>query len=209
MPTARNDDHLVVGIRIIEDIDSEVADLKAQVKELNSQRKSEMQALKSHGHDPKVIEQMIRERKMDPIERMTFQTKLQVYRAKLGLLDGTPLGAAALKALGEKPKPATDSGRIDDPSQDPLPEVPDEPKAPQEPTDADIEKARGEGVEAARAKKPISSNPYPAEQPKLRAEWEMGWCGELGSDGMDIPESLRRKPKSDNDDKKPGKKKAA
>ena len=62
-----------------------------------------------------------------------------------------------------------------------------------------IDDARRLGVEAARAGKAVTANPFPPRDAR-RAAWDEAWCQELGSDGMDIPEALRpaaRKPKAD------------
>jgi hypothetical protein len=39
----------------------------------------------------------------------------------------------------------------------------------------------------------VFKNPYVAGDPR-RAYWDEGWCEEVGSDGMDVPDAWRRKP---------------
>jgi uncharacterized protein (UPF0335 family) len=69
-------------------------------------------------------------------------------------------------------------------------DAPAEPPAP-EPT---VDDARQMGKEAAAAGAPVTSNPFPARDPR-RAAWDEAWCQELGSDGMEIPDALKPKPK--------------
>lgn len=54
--------------------------------------------------------------------------------------------------------------------------------------------AREEGAQAHRDGARIIDNPYTAGDPR-RASWDEGFCAASGSDGMDIPEAWRRKPK--------------
>jgi len=69
-------------------------------------------------------------------------------------------------------------------------EAPVEPPAP-EPT---VDDARHMGADAAAAGAPVTSNPFPARDPR-RAAWDEAWCAALGSDGMEIPDALKPKPK--------------
>jgi uncharacterized protein (UPF0335 family) len=234
---------LVAGIQYMERVDrqvvgvqEEIAELKAQIKELKGSRKAQMAELKADGFDPPGVEQMIRERKMDPDLRRRFHGTLQTYRAMLGMLDGTPLGEAARRAFEEEAKanrphyepelpmgeakppeerqePEDSTGRkgrrgqADDAAPTPAVEAP--PPAPAVTPEA-IAKAKEEGAAAARAGESVTDNRYPGTAEELRAAWDEGWCSELGSDGMDIPEAFRRpeapdaKPGSGGDDNAEG-----
>lgn len=138
------------------------------------------QEAKSAGFDVKVINQMIRERAMDEAAREEHLSLAEIYRAALGMLNGTPLGEAARKRF-EPPPP---------PSPQPAPE-PDLPKGP---TEADIAQARVDGGNAALAGLPVTKNPWPFNDPR-RAVWDESWCAQSSSDGMGIPDAWRRRPK--------------
>jgi hypothetical protein len=118
-------------------------------------------------------------------ERQEHAAMLELYRAALGMLDGTPLGESARK-------------RLTKPSSEPEPE-PDvfAPSAP-----VDIDAARTAGRDAAKAGVKVIENPFVSGDPR-RAAWDEGWCAETGSDGMDIPDAWRRskakKAKKDDD----------
>jgi uncharacterized protein (UPF0335 family) len=183
------------GIEAIESFDAEIDELKERIKGLKADRKGTMDQTRADtGFVPKVQEQIVRERKMDPASRGHFATQLQLARGVMGMLDGTPLGDAARKAF-EKPPPAPSDTWVADDRQDEFPEIPDQQERPKAITEEDIKQARQAGVDAAQAGLKVTDNPYPAEASKLRAAWDEGWCSENGSDGMDIPEELRRKPK--------------
>ena len=69
--------------------------------------------------------------------------------------------------------------------------APAEPAAPP----ITVEDAKIMGRDAARDGKPVTSNPFPPRDLR-RAAWDEAWCGELGSDGMDIPDALKPAPKA-------------
>lgn len=149
---------------------------------------------KSQGFDSKVITQMVRESLMDEsarAEQREFETLCEVYRASLGMLNGTPLGDAAIDRLSGKPVVYSPP-----PAADAAPEKPLEAIIPAEPEEPPltIDDARGMGADAARNNKPVTSNPFPARDPR-RAAWDEAWCSHAGSDGMEIPDAWRRKPK--------------
>jgi uncharacterized protein (UPF0335 family) len=166
-------------------IAAEIASVKAEAK--------------TAGFDVKVIKAILAERRLSAYERQEYATLLELYRAALGMLDGTPLGEAARKRLmGErKPPPSGPDG------QTPSESIPrSEPEQPA----IDIEAARKAGREAAKAGAKIIDNPFVAGDPR-RAAWDEGWCAETGSDGMEIPEAWRRsstKKKSKGKDDEPG-----
>jgi hypothetical protein len=190
------------GIEEVETIDKEVDEvneaiksLKERIKGLKGRRKDTMnQTWVDTGFVPSVQGQIIKERLMDPETRRHFEMQLQVARGVMGMLDGTPLGDAARKAF-EKPDPAPSDTWVADDRQDEFPEIPDQQERPKAITEEDIRQARQAGVDAAQVGLKVTDNPYPAEASKLRAAWDEGWCSHNGSDGMDIPEELRRKPK--------------
>jgi uncharacterized protein (UPF0335 family) len=175
-------DMLVEFIASIEQLEDERRRIGDEIKVVKSRARSA-------GFDGKVINQMLRERRMSALERQEFQALCEMYRAALGMLGGTPLGEAARKRLmGEIPRPPDPS----DASTPPDPEVVDRA--------IDIEAARSAGRAAAREGKRIVDNPYMADDPR-RAAWDEGWCAETGTDGMEVPEAWRRrKPKKKQDD---------
>jgi uncharacterized protein (UPF0335 family) len=169
---------------------------REEISLLKQDEKDLFTELTSAGFNGKVVRQMLRERQMTAAEREEYQADLQIYRAALGMLDGTPLGDAARKRFTRQPKPSDTV--IEDERQAEMPGVP-EPVKP--PTAEQLAAARDEGAEAARAGKKVTDNPYAADD-RRRSEWDTGWCQESGSDGMDIPEAWRRqsKKKGANDD---------
>lgn len=166
-------------------IAAEIANVKAEAK--------------AAGFDVKVIKAILSERKLSAYERQEYATLLELYRAALGMLDGTPLGEAARKRLMGERKPPPPSG----PDGGTAASIP-EPE-PEQPA-LDVEAARKAGREAAKAGAKIIDNPFVAGDPR-RAAWDEGWCAEAGSDGMEIPEAWRRssaKKKSKGKDDEPG-----
>lgn len=158
----------------IEDIDAEMARLRDRKKEV-------FERSKAHGLDNKVVRQMVRERAMDAGDRAEFARKCQIYRAALGILDGTPLGEAARRSFERKDEAAPTAG--DAAPADAPPPVEDTPEARLA--------ARAQGAAAAKAGRKVTENPFGADDPR-RASWDEGWCAEAGSDGMDIPAAFRR-----------------
>lgn len=144
---------------------------------------------KSVGFDTKTVKEIIKLRKMTADERAEKEALLDIYKAALGMLDGTPLGEAAIRRLSSKPaRPATPPH-----SEQPEADADNEPeKQPEE--CLSIDDARVMGTESAQAGKPVTSNPFPARDPR-RAIWDEAWCAHSGSDGMEIPSAWRRTPK--------------
>lgn len=66
-----------------------------------------------------------------------------------------------------------------------------------------IEDAKRMGKEAAESGAPVTANPFPARDVR-RAAWDEAWCAALGSDGMDIPDSLKPTPKPKKGGGEPG-----
>jgi len=143
------------------------------------------------GFDVKTVRRIIKERKLTVEERAEQDALFDLYKAALGMLDGTPLGAAAIDRL-KKEKKAKEKKEPE--TQDAPPEEPEDKITPK-----DIEKARKEGAKAGSKGTSVTANPFPAHDPR-RAAWDEGWCQSTGSDGMDIPESWKRtkkKPEAD------------
>ena len=162
---------------------------------------------KAAGFDPKVMRQMIKERAQSPEERREWSALCDVYRAALGMLDGTPLGDHARKRFEDRQAPPDDSPPHDSsdghaphrasPPEDGQPSPADAPRraAPAAPSTEDLLTAKAEGAAAAKAGRRVMENPYPAGDAR-RAAWDEGWCSARASDGMDIPDAWRRsKPK--------------
>jgi uncharacterized protein (UPF0335 family) len=63
--------------------------------------KAVMEEAKNAGFVPKIIRQMVRERKMEPVELQDHLALLDSYRRGLGMLAGTPLGDTAMDDQGE------------------------------------------------------------------------------------------------------------
>lgn len=147
---------------------------KRQIAEAIRDKKAEA---RKAGFDTKAMNQMLRERRMDQAERSEFQAICETYRAALGMLGGTPLGDYARRRLAGQAEP----------------EAPETAATPDSPP-ADTEAAREAGRQAAREGKRVIDNPFVAGDPR-RAAWDEGWCAQSGTDGMEIPEAWRRKPK--------------
>jgi len=148
------------------------------------------QEAKSAGYEVKIINQMIRERRMTEEARQEALALAEIYRAALGMLNGTPLGEFARKRF-EPPAPEPEKPRGDDAGDagaDPAPE----PAVPEPPVD--LEGARTQGAAAMAGGKKITENPFAFGDPR-RAAWDEGFCAEAGSDGMEIPDAWRRKAK--------------
>lgn len=168
--------------RLLADLDF----VKSDIKELGHE-------IKSRGFDLKVIDRIIAERAETDEDRRLRKERdaiLDVYRAALGMLDGTPLGDSARERLsGQKP---------DEPTGEPVEAA--STLGPEE-----MAAAKEAGRQACREGKKVIENPYMAGDPR-RAAWDEGWCSEAGSDGMDIPAAFRRaeKPKKPKAEKPEG-----
>lgn len=175
-----------------------------EIDALKQDRKQIVQEAKSTGFDARTIAEILKLRKLSPDERDEREALLDIYKAALGMLADTPLGAAAIKRLSPKPPPRPDGedpdGEDDDagsaaPPSDDIEEALAPPSGTPEPT---VEEAHAMGAAAAAAGQPVTANPFPAGD-RRRAAWDESWCHASGSDGMDLPEAWRRarKPKPD------------
>lgn len=158
---------------------------------------------KGQGLDAKALRQVVKralETQSDAAKRRETEALTELYLASLGMLDGTPLGDAA-RERALPPEPPSDPDREGDDgggdgsAPSPAPDAP-----PQLPTRGgltaeDIAAARQQGAEDCHSGKRIIDNPFVAGDPR-RAAWDEGHCHASGSDGMEIPESWRRKPKA-------------
>lgn len=207
---------LMAGIERIEG-------LLAERKQLNDEISAAKNALKGQGFDKKVVEQMLKERKMDASDREEFQAVCELYRAALGMLGGTPLGEAARRRMmGEKPKDADDEDEggegggegedtVDEADNDaPAPGEDGEEQAPASRSARKKPKADGDGApgaaigpaeldaakQAGRDAAAAGKSVYDnpyTANDPRRALWDEGWCLQTGSDGMDVPDAWRRK----------------
>jgi uncharacterized protein (UPF0335 family) len=85
-----------------------IAHLLDRRAEINAEIKAEKETLKEAGFVPKHISTVVREYRMDADERADMYTTLENYRRGLGMLDGTPLGDAAMEreeTVRAAPKP--------------------------------------------------------------------------------------------------------
>ena len=76
----------------IERLDSEKANISADIKEV-------FEEAKSMNFDVKALRQIIKDRKTPDNEREEREYILYQYKAALGMLNDTPLGNAALKSV--------------------------------------------------------------------------------------------------------------
>ena len=89
------DERLRLLIERIERLEEEKKGIADDIKDVYGEAKAV-------GYDAKIMRQIIRLRKMDPADRAEMETILDLYKAALGMLVGTPLGDAALARTGEK-----------------------------------------------------------------------------------------------------------
>lgn len=148
------------------------------------------------GFDCKTIRAIIRELKMSEWERNEQAALLDLYKAALGMLDGTPLGRAAVDKLNKKPPPDDEGGADADADDATADEGDDATPENKKATQEEIDTARAEGRDASAKGQPVTSNPYPALDPR-RSSWDEGWCSAAGTDGMEIPDAWRRSKKPD------------
>ncbi len=180
-------DQLKSLIERVERLEEEKAALAADIKAVYGEAKG-------MGFDTAVMRALVKERKVDKSTRATFEALLEIYRAAVGMLDGTPLGDAARRRLSRQEKRDEDAGNsgADGAADAPSGEAAAAPtEKPAEFPAADLDAARTLGRADAAGGKRVIDNPYTAGDPR-RAAWDEGWCAETGSDGMDIPDAWRR-----------------
>jgi uncharacterized protein (UPF0335 family) len=168
----------------------EMAALREDMKDLKLE-------VKAAGFDVKTFNTMLKDRQLSQEELQEKIALEEIYRSALGMLDDTPLGAAALKRLSKpEPPPPPPPGEAP-PEAEPTPgskspgAPPPEPPPPAAPTPEEITAARLAGADAQVRGEKVTSNPHPFADPR-RAAWDAGWCTSAGSDGMDIPAAWKR-----------------
>lgn len=182
-------------IERIERLEEARRDLADDIKDIKSEAKNA-------GFDVKAINQILRERRMEPTEAEDLLSQLEVYRAALGMLNGTPLSERArrrwsppeeFEPASPPPEPPKSGKEAPAPSS-----APENPAAPTQnvPNAEDIAAAREQGSADHRAGAKVTANPWPFGDLR-RAAWDEGWCAAAGTDGMEIPDAWRRKPKKD------------
>lgn len=172
----------------IERLEEQKANIAEDIKDVYAEAKG-------NGLDTKTIRQIIRLGNMTDAEREEHEALLDIYKASLCMLAGTPLGDAAIKRLTQQQKKEEPETTENEPAENKEEEnISTEPVDPS-PT---IEEAREMAKKAAEEGKPVTSNPFPALDPR-RAAWDESWCKHAGSDGMDLPDAWRRKPKKPED----------
>ena len=162
--------HLLSYVERLERLEADKKEIAADIRDVKTEAKSA-------GFDLKYIARVMALRRMTPEERRNERAMTEIYCAGVGILDGTPLGDAA-----------RDRMMADDPN------APPPAPAPEPDSTRTAAEAREEGAQAHRDGARIIDNPYTAGDPR-RAAWDEGFCAASGSDGMDIPEAWRRKPK--------------
>lgn len=174
-------ERLLSFIQRVERLEEEKAALAANIKEIYADAKGA-------GYDTKTIRKIVSLRKLSKEERDEQEALLDIYKAAIGMLDGTPLGESALRRLEGKTDPEPDAAEAPD-----APSVPDASAEPDKP-EVTIEHAREMGRQAALDSVVVTKNPFPARDPR-RAAWDEEWCRAAGSDGMEIPAAFRRSKK--------------
>lgn len=84
-------DQLRSLIERIERLEDEKAGIANDIKEIYAEAKSA-------GFDVKTMREIVRLRKMDANDRQEQEVLLDLYKRAFGMLDGTPLGTAALRS---------------------------------------------------------------------------------------------------------------
>lgn len=82
-------DRLRSFVSRLEKLDEEKADILEAIKDVKAEAKGE-------GFDLKTLNEILRLRRMKPADRSEREELLEIYKAALGMLSGTPLGDAAL-----------------------------------------------------------------------------------------------------------------
>ena len=94
MEVGMTNNQLKAIVERIEKLEDEKSIILEDIKEVYSEAKST-------GFDPKIIKKLISLRKQDAKKRAEEQAVLATYMDALGMLAGTPLGEAAVKAISK------------------------------------------------------------------------------------------------------------
>ena len=179
--------------------------LRVEQKELKLDEKDVFNEAKGRGYDPATMKRVLKWLDTDPNKRREAAALDEVYKAALGMGDGSLSDLARDFLSGKRPGADDDDGQLDAfktpaegkggaaVSTDFGDDLSDKPLT--------VEDAAKLGAEAAKGGRPVTANPFKAGDER-RAAWDEAWCGALGSDGMDIPVELRPTPKPPKDDKK-------
>lgn len=81
----------------IERLEEEKASLGKDITEVYNEAKG-------MGFDTKIMREVVKLRKLDKAERQERDAILDLYKSALGMLDGTPLGEAAIARLSDEQK---------------------------------------------------------------------------------------------------------
>lgn len=172
-----------------------VEDLEALAEEqelLNIRIRGVKDRAKSRGLSVKVIGSILKLRKMSDDARAEYEGLLDLYKADLGMLDGTPLGKYARDRMTKEKKGGEEAEKPETAAP-----------APPPPSPKEIAAARKAGSDAFAKGQDILSNPFLAADPR-RAAWDEGFCAAAGSDGMDIPDAWKPAKKKGGKDAKGG-----
>lgn len=187
--------HNTGSAEILRSIVERIERLEAEKKEIADQIREVYDEAGSQGFHVKIIRQIVRDRQMTQADLEEREALLDIYRAALGMLNGTPLGEAAVRRLQPKPPPADEPPLpLAGPPPATSPTAGDPARAGPAWAQHTVEDARAAGAEASRKGEPVTANPYPAHDAR-RAAWDEGWCQAAGGDGMEIPAAWRRTPK--------------
>jgi uncharacterized protein (UPF0335 family) len=100
---ARADGQLLAIVERIERLSEEKKTIGEDINDVYAEAKSS-------GYDVKALKAIVRERKQDVSERAEHETIMALYRRALGMLDGTPLGNAAIERANAPAVRAAASG---------------------------------------------------------------------------------------------------
>lgn len=176
--------------------------LKGEIKELQLDVKDVFNEAKGRGFDPATMKRVLKWLETDPDKRREAAALDEVYKAAMGMGDGS-LSDLARNFLSQG-KEGEDDGQLDAFTPPPEPKgdgtVPEDFGEDLSDKPITVEDARKLGDAAAHAGRPVTANPFKAGDDR-RAAWDEAWCAALGSDGMELPIELKPKGKD-----KPGKK---
>jgi uncharacterized protein (UPF0335 family) len=171
--------------------------LEEEKRTIASDIKDIYEEAKKDDFDPKALREIVKDAMRTPEQRAArreVEALADIYRASLGMLDGTPMGDAARRKYERELREADEAAKreteqsAETEERAPDSEISQEPAAPAEPTE---DEARAQGASDHAAGKRIVDNPFPAGS-RNRAAWDEGFCEADGSDGMEIPKAWRR-----------------
>ena len=94
--SSAGDERLRLLIERVERLEEEKRGIADDIKDVYGEAKAV-------GYDAKIMRKIVALRKMKPDDRAEMEAILDVYKAALGMLVGTPLGDATLERIGAKP----------------------------------------------------------------------------------------------------------